>query len=434
MNNRLNKDWRNKNWFWFAWHPLEEELLAFLDGELGVKPASKVQKHLEGCWACRAQREKIERSISVFINYRQAALAEAAATRRRAQTRFADKLSRLAAEQTEQKQAFFRHGTLAGQFSQFRPSLWATAVVLLSIGLGVWFGSDRQVTASELLRNATAAQAAKLDALAGPVVYQKLRVRRLAAASARPETANWEIWDDTTRGRFRQSIEDSGGRRLLPVTAGDRAARADQAPAPILAELTQLLAANHMDPRRPLSAASYQSWRDSIASKHEEVARTQLPDKREVLLLRTALASQVKTGQITEATFGVRAQDWLPCELRLKVKAEEGERIYEIIEQASEVVSLAQLSPEIFAAPPIIMPLKAVVALQPNPSPASTPIPAKANPAPPAVTAELEIEVLSLLGFAQTARLAQIEFDLHKAAHDFKIFNALIKSPESPGF
>ncbi len=122
-----------------------------------------------------------------------------------------------------------------------------------------------------------------------------------------------------------------------------------------------------------------------------------MTDKRDALLLRTAPASQVKVGQIAEATLGVRAQDWLPCELRLKVRAEDGERIYEITEQASEVLSLAKLSPEIFAEPTMVEPPKPVVVLKPSPSPIPTLIPVKALPAPPVATAELEIEVLSLL-------------------------------------
>src|SRR5258705_12470336 len=100
MINLGSKNWRSKTWFRLAWHPSDDELLAFLDGELSAKPASKVQKHLEGCWACRAKREKMERSISAFINYRSAALADIEVPPR-AQKRFADKLCRLAAEQTE---------------------------------------------------------------------------------------------------------------------------------------------------------------------------------------------------------------------------------------------------------------------------------------------------------------------------------------------
>jgi len=47
--------------------------------------------------------------------------------------------------------------------------------------------------------------------------------------------------------------------------------------------------------------------------------------------------------------FVVRAKDWQPTQLRLSVQAEGGNRIYELTEASSAVMSLAQVNPIIFA-------------------------------------------------------------------------------------
>src|SRR5215510_3950699 len=51
-------------------HPSEDDLLLFVDGELSSKAADHIRHHLEACWSCRVRTEKIEETISTFIDYR----------------------------------------------------------------------------------------------------------------------------------------------------------------------------------------------------------------------------------------------------------------------------------------------------------------------------------------------------------------------------
>src|SRR5436305_405284 len=51
-------------------HPSEDELLLYVDGELEAKATNHVRNHLEACWSCRVRTEKIEKTISTFIDYR----------------------------------------------------------------------------------------------------------------------------------------------------------------------------------------------------------------------------------------------------------------------------------------------------------------------------------------------------------------------------
>src|SRR2546426_6477527 len=51
------------------WHPSEDDLLTFVDGGLMPRKASQIITHLNECWSCRAKAEKIQETISSFVDY-----------------------------------------------------------------------------------------------------------------------------------------------------------------------------------------------------------------------------------------------------------------------------------------------------------------------------------------------------------------------------
>ena len=180
---------------------------------------------------------------------------------------------------------------------------------------------------NELIQRATQAQAARINATMQPVVHQKLQLK--AKSQTHEESVNWEVWQDIQNSRFRSFVTNQ------------------TAAADLLNDLTRVFEANQMDPKRPLSAASYQAWRGSLPGKQEDVATIKLADGVEAMTLRTFPAA-VNEGQIAEATFTVRSADWRPVEQKLTVKTANGSTVYELIETQSEVVSLNQVSPAVF--------------------------------------------------------------------------------------
>lgn len=48
-------------------HLSEEQMLLFLDGEVSSREASKLRRHVEGCWECRAQLAATEDTICDFV-------------------------------------------------------------------------------------------------------------------------------------------------------------------------------------------------------------------------------------------------------------------------------------------------------------------------------------------------------------------------------
>jgi hypothetical protein len=342
-------------------HPSEDQLLLFVDGELTSKELSSVRAHLEACWSCRVRTEKIEETISSFIDYRNQVLKPLVEPPPHGWRGFGSKLGSLVAQVGSPSLLSNIRSALgrilsAANFSftleaATRAPVLARAVVSivilsLTLSLALYLNRPPTVSASELLKHATEAQTARLLGIDQPVVYQKLEVRSRDRASQRESTANWEIWSDSTNARFRHSVNDGSGRRFLPLPgkAENETVRFPD----VLIELGEILRANNMDPQRPLSPASYLAWRNSLSQRKENVGRSFLPNGLEILTLQTTPAGIIDKGRISDAVMVVRARDWHPGELRLQVKFEEGMREYEIVEAAYEVVSLTTLNTEIF--------------------------------------------------------------------------------------
>src|SRR2546426_9423525 len=79
-------------------HPSEDELLLFVDGELPARATGSLRIHLEACWSCRVRTEKIEETISSFIDYRNQVLKPLVEQPPHGWRRFDGKLNGLAAE------------------------------------------------------------------------------------------------------------------------------------------------------------------------------------------------------------------------------------------------------------------------------------------------------------------------------------------------
>lgn len=389
-------------------HPPREMLLLFVDGELPAREATQLETHLEACWPCRVKTKKIQEAIADIIEFDEKVLTPRL-NPPQGWRNFDRQLRQLAVQSGNQSLRSRLFGSLNRFFPAshffatphpwFKPmarSLAAALALILVIALVIRFRHEPVVSASELLRNVTEAQAARIRSTAEPVVHQRLRVRRKDHGSFSEASATLEIWNDTKNARIREFTID--GNQAVAFSGNARAPEVSRSP--IIDELAQVLAVNHMDPQRPLSAASYQSWHNTLQRQQDEVTRSKLPGGVDALTLRTVPASPVNVGQITEAVFIVRAKDWQPSELRLNVHAEAGNRIYELTEDLSEVLNLAQVDPKIFANDAVVS--APAPKASPLTSPASSP-PAKLNPSivplvtQPVATADLEVEALRLL-------------------------------------
>jgi hypothetical protein len=373
--------WR-RGLFLQTWHPSFEELMLYLEGELGPK-ADKVEAHLKSCWSCRLNREKVDRLISAFMETRNASLAGSPNFPTQALLSFETKLDKLESESGSppifsslirtRLQALFLSRSPLG-LATFLVSLLLIALVLIRLS------SAPPVSAKEVLSRVKQAEAQRRLQVSAPVIYEKLQLRRLSS-TRQPETVTWEIWNDTRNSRFRHRVEDAGGLRFLPMSSYRRPAAlgrseeaADEGPgssvavksgraeAPlprILAELEQVFRSNQADLGQPLSPANYEAWRRSIRQKSEEVLERKLPNGDKAMILRVSGQGPFLPNAIVHAEFMVRAGDWHPLEQRLQVQKEDGIVDYAFGEVAFDVIALNALPPSIFAdlTPPLPLPL-----------------------------------------------------------------------------
>jgi anti-sigma factor RsiW len=171
-------------------HPPREMLLLYVDGELPPRDTAQLDEHLEACWPCRVRTKRIQESIADIIEF-----DEQARTPRldppRGWRSFDGQLTRLAEESGKQSFA----SRLLGSWNRFFPvknffstsTLWfkpmmrglaAACALVLVVALVIRFRQEPVVSASELLRHVSDAQAAKINSTSDPVVHQRLRVLR----------------------------------------------------------------------------------------------------------------------------------------------------------------------------------------------------------------------------------------------------------------
>ncbi len=415
-------------------HVEDDDLVSYLDGELARGTQEEVRTHLESCWNCRCRLSVYQKSIENFLQVRQDKLlppelppsgpAFELFRERLAEHRASVGTHSYFKLKTTGWHTLFRNITRPLNFEKFAPGTSrltrvAAALILVSLVGGLIFLSNKYTTvsASELLRRSISTQTEQVNSTIQPIVHQKLQVRHKNVKSAAEvaTSVSWEIWNDTTNARLKQAafVQEENGSTLNgnnSIITRNLSSLNSSMPVS-LTDLEKVFQINHMDARRPLSAASYQSWSESVKSKTEEVTRLTQADGIEALTLKTIPTGPVNVSGITEAKFTVRETDWHPVKLYLRVKTDEGEHEYELIENDFEVVSLKDINPAIFldeskqeaallpaAAPKVIL----------SPSPSTLPdiilAPLTETPAPavptskmPAATNEAEVEVLDLL-------------------------------------
>ena len=364
---------RVPSWSKENWHPSEDELFCYVDGELKPPQNQRVKTHLEACWACRVKGEKIQANIASFVSLLDRAVTQEEDLQYppRQWRTFEAKVSKIMSE-------FGRPSLLSWWSASLREGFFAIylpfrlvgglALILSLVALVMRFHKTATVSASELLHNAVETEVQQVRTPALPVVYQRLQVRRKANAPLREDAATLEIWNDSSSGRFTQRSADGKGQQVshipLESLVAENRARGSRDPArtgsndrqsgladfsPILLELGQIFRANRINGRRPLSPTNYEAWRKGVERKEERVEETDLSDGGKGLILSTNPTGPFAPNSIIQADLVVRVKDWHPVAEILRVQGHEEVRDYELTETDFDLLALNSLSPGIFA-------------------------------------------------------------------------------------
>ncbi len=337
----------------------DDDLLLYLDGELGASRSRQVKTHLQSCWRCRVRSEKIERAVTEFVERRHAWTD--AAPPPGGWARFEAELAKAAAQPVVGR---FRLPAVAWRVLWRTP---AVAAALCALAALLYLNWMPRVSASEVLERAESTERGEIGSALEPVVYQKFEVRR--SRGSRTAVGTVEAWSDVKRARHVRR----GGEEVWN-------------------DLEMVLRRNHMAAERPLSAASYRSWSNALRSKQETVSEERLEDGVETLSLQTIARGEPEEGDILTARLVLRAQDWHPVQENLQVHTAGGIQEFALTELAFHVVAAATLDASLFGDTPV--PPRALAA---ESHPRSTP-PARIHAGAPAPDpSELEVRVREAL-------------------------------------
>ncbi len=384
MIKRILTNWRIENH-----HPAEERLLASVDGELSNRQTAGTRRHLESCWPCRTNLDRMQETISLFVEFQDQLLQPATPPPPGNWTGFSERLKRVeAAYAAEPKSSWGAIAHIWNSFSvSVRPSNWSTgfiqglsgSIAALVIATFIWqMIAVSTVSANQLLENALRSERNAVEAVQQAVVYRKLRVQHEGR-----EAFDWEIWRDTSSGRY----------KLVPSGVGG-----------LLPDLSAILGQNGMNAIEPLSAESFRTWHDSLTNKTDGVEKTAAETGERLVALTTVNSAAIQDGEITHATLSVRESDWHPASEEFRIKKADGEETFALTELEFKVVTLSSLRPDFFdnAVRQQVAEMPPAIA---SPAPessteteANTSVsPATANGLAPQATAEDEIEVLRIL-------------------------------------
>ena len=266
-------------------HPEEEQLLRYLDGELPVQVAGGVRSHLEACWQCRAALEELQDVVSQCVHYRKNVLQRHLPTPPAPWVDIYRDFDEIDA--SLEPGLFHRIARLLKSPFDTGAKKWALAAVPLLVVLGLFYRYHQtpSVQAAELLRQAVA------KANAHSLQPRRIQIRTRNRRLTRPAVATQQT--------------------------GFGAADTDA-----LQAMFQRANYSWTD---PLSAQSFQSWRNQLADKRDRVV-----EENQAYQIETSTSGS----ELRQASLKLRAADLRPMEERLEFSNQEWVEITEVSDDA----------------------------------------------------------------------------------------------------
>jgi hypothetical protein len=332
----------SRRWSRLQRHPNEDLLFAAFNAEISESESNRIRRHLDECWECAARWESWSQARADYMLYKRDADENMPAPPA-GWSSFQANLRALSSELRAEHCPLFHDITRGGFRDHWRRwTLVGATALAAAVLLGVLLRTPSsptlvagRLTASDLLARA---ESKEQSAPTAQIVHQKLSVRH------KNRNATVDVW--------------RGSAHPHPAAySGD---------ASVHSGLEKALAANHMDPQHPLSAAAFGAWRKSVAAPRDNV--TQSNDQSSWTLTTHDQAARTP-GAMLAASLTVRTSDWHPVEVRLMLESD----------QESDEYDLAEISYEVLPAEPDApaAPLPPTATAEPTAIPTLPPLPSE---------------------------------------------------------
>jgi hypothetical protein len=290
----------NKFTSWLLWstdnHPSDEQMVAFINGELTLRKHAAVAHHLEGCWKCLARKKQMEETVFALVERRERRLRLHLPPSAGGEGRLVALLNEQSIREEQSSRNFLFHGLRSHLPSFMNPVLASIFVVTLaSITLFViWQHAATSLSASELLGKAMNNEHAANERAQPGVVYQRLSIRRGAHSMERT------VYRDLQRKRVAK-------RQHLDETA---------------TSMKQALEAGGVSWDEPLSAIDYNRWRENqrFAMDHVKQAGNGL----------VSVITSVQDGPILQESLTMRTSDFHPVRRTIETRNQDTLEIAEL--------------------------------------------------------------------------------------------------------
>ena len=274
-------------------HPEEEQLLRYIDGELPAQASGEVRSHLEACWQCRAALEELQNVVSQCVHYRKNVLQRHLPTPPAPWVDIHRQFDEIDA--SVEPVLFNRILRLLKSPFDTTTKKWAVAAAALLLLLGI-FSRYRQtpsVHASELLRQAV------VSANTHPKQPRRIQIRTRDRRLIRPAVAPQKTGLGAPDGDASNSLQAMFER------------------------------ANYSW-NDPLSAQSFQAWRNQLSDKRDQVIEQQQSYRIE---------TRTDTSDLKQAALTLRTRDLRPVEERLEFSNQEWVEITEVADDSTPPLS-----------------------------------------------------------------------------------------------
>ncbi len=271
-------------------HPEQEQLLRYLDGELLAQDSAAVRSHLEACWQCRAALTELQDVVSECVQYRKNVLQRHLPT---PPAPWID-IYRQFDEIDAAEPGFFDRVVRLLRIpvsAAMRTWVPAALALLLLFGLFYRYRQAPSVHAAELLRKAVVA------AKAHPAQPRRIQIRTRNSRFTRPAVAV-------------QAVANADAEALQSVQS-------------------MFLRANY-DWTDPLSAQSFEAWRNQLSGKSDRVT-----EENQTYRIET----RTDASELRQSILTLRAADLHPLEQRFEFSNQEWVEITELAEEAPPVAA-----------------------------------------------------------------------------------------------
>lgn len=294
-------------------HVSDEQLIAFIDGELGARRHTYVQRHLESCWRCRTKRQQMEATIFAVVERRQQLLRPFLPPPPCGEERFIALLDQQIERERRGWKTIFLAELHRFSIESMNPVLASIVVVALAAGVLflIWQPTSATPSVNDLLRKAQTNEIAAAERAQPGVIYQKLMIR------SHSQTLERTVYRDAQKKHL---------------------VRAEHLDAPAM-RMKQALESVGLNWDMPLSAADYGRWRS--AQMH---AKDHIRESGDGFV---TLVTSSPEGTVSQQSLTLRMSDFHPVNRAIDIR--DSDR-FEIAELSYASLGWNEVNAELFDA------------------------------------------------------------------------------------